>query len=76
MLELPVSPVVLPPGLYAREAPYRRSRVESVARAVEELTVAGLPAVVPEVTGTAYRTGTHTFELDQDDELGTGFLLR
>ncbi|NRQ30377.1 proline racemase [Nonomuraea sp. NN258] len=32
--------------------------------------------VVPEIEGMAYRTGRHTFELDQDDPLGTGFTLR
>jgi proline racemase len=32
--------------------------------------------VVPEVTGTAYRTGEHVFTLDPDDALGTGFVLR
>jgi proline racemase len=46
------------------------------ARFVEELTVHGYPAVVPEVTGTAYRTGEHRFELDPADGLGTGFVLR
>jgi proline racemase len=46
------------------------------ARIVDELTVAGHPAVVPEVTGMAYRTGEHTFDLDPDDGLGTGFVLR
>ena len=38
--------------------------------------VAGLPAVITEVEGAAYRTGTATFELDPDDPLGEGFLLR
>ena len=33
-------------------------------------------AVVPEVVGTAYRTGEHTFVLDDDDPLQTGFVLR
>jgi len=46
------------------------------ARVVGQTDVAGLPAVVTEVEGSAYRTGRHTFELDPDDELGTGFLLR
>ncbi|MFI6792727.1 proline racemase family protein [Nonomuraea sp. NPDC050383] len=32
--------------------------------------------VVPEVEGMAYRTGRHAFELDPDDPLGTGFVLR
>ncbi|ELS51088.1 proline racemase family protein [Streptomyces viridochromogenes] len=46
------------------------------ARIVEELTADGHSAVVPEVTGTAYRTGEHRFELDPHDDLGTGFVLR
>ncbi|WP_237774493.1 proline racemase family protein [Actinosynnema sp. ALI-1.44] len=46
------------------------------ARIVDELTVGGRPAVVPEVTATAYRTGEHRFEIDPADELGTGFVLR
>ncbi|MFG2793470.1 proline racemase family protein [Streptomyces sp. NPDC048419] len=46
------------------------------ARIVEELTAGGHAAVVPEVTGMAYRTGEHRFELDPDDTLGTGFVLR
>ncbi|UPK73641.1 proline racemase family protein [Nocardioidaceae bacterium SCSIO 66511] len=32
--------------------------------------------VVPEVTGSAYRTGEHLFVLDPDDPLQTGFTLR
>lgn len=39
-------------------------------------TVAGRPAVVTEVEGSAYRTGNHHFLLDEADPLGTGFLLR
>ncbi|MFF3917208.1 proline racemase family protein [Streptomyces sp. NPDC001852] len=46
------------------------------ARIVGERAVDGFPAVVPEVTGTAYRTGEHRFELDPADDLGTGFVLR
>ncbi|MBC6458620.1 proline racemase family protein [Actinomadura sp. HBU206391] len=46
------------------------------ARITEELNVDGRPAVVPEVTGMAYRTGEHRFELDPADDLGTGFVLR
>jgi proline racemase len=38
--------------------------------------VGGRPSVVTEVSGSAYRTGTHVFELDPRDDLGTGFLLR
>jgi proline racemase len=36
----------------------------------------GRPAVLTEVEGSAHRTGRHAFELDPDDPLGTGFLLR
>jgi proline racemase/trans-L-3-hydroxyproline dehydratase len=32
--------------------------------------------VVTEVEGSAHRTGEHRFVLEDDDELGTGFLLR
>jgi proline racemase len=46
------------------------------ARVVAETEVAGIPAVVTEVEGSAYRTGEHVFELDPDDPLGEGFLLR
>ena len=38
--------------------------------------VAGTPAVITEVEGSAHRTGTHEFVLQPADDLGTGFLLR
>ena len=47
-----------------------------IGRIVAETTVEGRPAVVSEVTGMAYRTGEHTFEIDPDDPLGEGFVLR
>jgi proline racemase len=46
------------------------------ARVVGDADVAGLPAVVTEVEGSAHLTGHHTFVLEDADELGTGFLLR
>ncbi|GIH90583.1 proline racemase family protein [Planobispora siamensis] len=46
------------------------------ARVAGELTAAGRRAFVPEVTGMAFRTGRHTFEIDSDDPLGEGFVLR
>jgi proline racemase len=46
------------------------------ARVVGDATVAGRPAVVTEVEGSAARTGTHDFVLEPRDELGEGFLLR
>ena len=45
-------------------------------RVVGSAEVAGVPAVVTEVEGSAHRTGEHVFELDPDDPLGEGFLLR
>ena len=45
-------------------------------RVVGEAEVAGLPAVVTEVEGSAFRTGRADFELDPADPLGEGFLLR
>lgn len=47
-----------------------------LARVVDRTTVDGRPAVVPEVEGSAYRTGEHTFLLDERDPLATGFVLR
>jgi proline racemase len=49
---------------------------EFTGRVVRETEVAGRPAVVTEVEGSAYRTGRATFELDPEDPLGEGFLLR
>jgi proline racemase len=46
------------------------------ARVVGDAEVAGRPAVVTEVEGSASRTGTHEFVLDPRDALGEGFLLR
>jgi proline racemase len=45
-------------------------------RVVGEADVAGRPAVITEVEGSAHRTGEHRFILEDGDELGTGFLLR
>ena len=47
-----------------------------MGRVVDEVHVAGRPAVITEVSGTAYRTGESSFVLDPDDPLGEGFLLR
>jgi len=46
------------------------------ARVVGDVDVAGLPAVITEVEGSAYRTGEHVFTLEPDDPLADGFLLR
>lgn len=47
-----------------------------LGRVVEASDTDGHEVVVPEVRGTAHRTGTSTFELDPHDELGVGFVLR
>jgi proline racemase len=46
------------------------------ARVTGDAQVAGRPAVITEVEGSAYRTGAHEFTLDPADPLGEGFLLR
>jgi trans-L-3-hydroxyproline dehydratase len=45
-------------------------------RVVTETMVGGLPAVIPEVTGTAHITGRHEFLIDPTDPLRDGFFLR
>jgi len=45
-------------------------------RVVETVEVGGLPGIIPEVAGTAYITGQHTFLIDPDDPLREGFILR
>jgi proline racemase len=49
---------------------------EFEGRVVGDGDVAGRPAVVTEIAGTAHLTGYHQFVLQPRDELGTGFLLR
>ncbi|WP_283132925.1 proline racemase family protein [Rhizohabitans arisaemae] len=44
-------------------------------RIVEETEVAGWPAVVPEITGRAWITGTAQYFLDPEDPFPAGFLL-
>lgn len=43
---------------------------------LSEINYFGFPAIVPEVSGTAYITGRHEFLLDPADTLANGFLLR
>lgn len=49
-----------------------RFHCEIAERTVES----GRAAVIPKITGTAYRTGAAEFTLDPRDELGFGFTLR
>jgi proline racemase len=45
-------------------------------RVVERTTVAGREAIVPEITGRAWITGTGEYVLDPDDPFPAGFTLR
>jgi len=42
---------------------------------IKEVRVGNLKAVIPEITGTAFITGIHTFVLDEDDPFRYGFIL-
>ena len=44
-------------------------------RVLREVTVGDLPAIVPEIEGSAYITGEITFLLDSHDPLRYGFRL-
>ncbi len=46
------------------------------AAALEQLVVEGRQGVIPQVTGTAFQTGKHTFVIDPRDDLTPGFVLR
>jgi proline racemase len=43
---------------------------------LDTVEVGGRTAVLPQVTGTAHRTGEHVFSIDADDPLVPGFVLR
>jgi proline racemase len=45
-------------------------------RVLDTVAVDGRPAVLPQVTGTAHRTGEHVFTVDPHDPLVPGFVLR
>ena len=63
----------------ARAEPFLNASIigtEFEASWVQEAEVAGLPAFVTEVGGSAHLTGFHHFVLEPDDPVGTGFLLR
>lgn len=46
------------------------------ARVLGLVTIDGRQALIPEVSGMAYKTGEHVFSLDPDDVLAPGFVLR
>ena len=66
-------------GRLRRGEPLRHLSIvgsEFTGRVVAGAEVAGRAAVVTDVEGSAYRTGSAEFTLDPDDPLGDGFLLR
>ncbi|HEV2779259.1 MAG TPA: proline racemase family protein [Actinophytocola sp.] len=46
------------------------------ATVLKTVDIGGRPAIIPQVTGMAYRTGEHAFCMDPHDPLVPGFLLR
>jgi proline racemase len=46
------------------------------ARVLRQVSAEDRPAVIPQVSGAAYRTGDHTFVADPADDLYPGFVLR
>jgi len=49
---------------------------EFVGRVVNETSVGGLRAIVPEITGQAYILGRSEYWFDPADHIGSGFMLR
>ncbi|MCL4251928.1 MAG: proline racemase family protein [Anaerolineae bacterium] len=49
---------------------------EFEGRVTAQTQVGELPAIIPEISGTAHITGRHEFLIDPDDDLGRGFILR
>ncbi|BDR57610.1 proline racemase family protein [Xylocopilactobacillus apicola] len=47
-----------------------------VGRVVEETSIGGVNAIIPEITGSAYLTGFNTFLFDPSDPLSGGFTLK
>lgn len=45
------------------------------AKPVKEVSVGGIQAIIPEITGGAFVTGIHTFVIDEDDPFKYGFRL-
>lgn len=65
-------------GLVIGDAPFVQETLNGsrlTARVTDRLEVGDVPAIVPEVTGSAWITGDHVFVIDEDDRLGAGFRL-
>ena len=64
----------LPPGTVLRHDSIVGSTF--TGSVLDIVDVEGHPAVIPQVTGMAYRTGEHLFSIDPHDPLVPGFVLR
>jgi proline racemase len=65
-------------GQLALETPFVHESIigtRFTGRLLEEVTVAGVPAVVPEITGRAWITGMGQYLLDPDDPFPEGFMV-
>lgn len=65
-------------GLIGLNQPFvHESIIQSVfsCQAIEETTVGGIPAIIPEVTGAGYIMGMSTYFLDPQDPFPKGFIL-
>ncbi len=64
----------LPPGTVLRHDSIVGSTF--IGTVLDSVEVEGRAAILPQVTGMAYRTGDHVFAVDRDDPLVPGFVLR
>lgn len=65
-------------GMLNLNQPYVHSGIFGTTftgRLIQETTVGGLRAVVPEIQGRAFITGIHQFVIDREDPVGNGFSL-
>jgi proline racemase len=65
-------------GLLAADRPFvHESAIGTLfrGRVASRTAVGDLPAIVPEIEGSAWITGEHTFLVDDDDPLKDGFRL-
>jgi proline racemase len=65
-------------GLLADDQPFTHESLVGTTfrgRIVGRTEVGEYPAIVPEIEGSAWITGEHTFLIDDDDPLKEGFLL-
>jgi trans-L-3-hydroxyproline dehydratase len=65
-------------GLLTRGATFTHESIVSTTfrgRILQDTAVGDLPAIVPEIEGSAWITGEHTFLVDDEDPLRAGFRL-